>query len=334
MANSILSSIDPVRLTGFVREAYANRENGTLLLSTILPTQAIDDIEAEFASGGIGLRDAAVYRSFDAESPIAAKPGLAMNKVKLPPISVKSMLSEYERLKLQRASDERVRDAVNIDAGSLAEDVADRVELARSEALRTGQIVLAENGVFFTIDFGRAGSHAASAGTAWSTTASASPVTDLLACRTLIRAAGGNPDRILMNDTTYAKMIATDEVKAAASPTGTAGIPPSEAGVSTVLSAYGLPPVTVYVAVAQIAGSAAPIIPDDEVIMVATSQLGGVFTGRTADQLGDATLVNLPGGIVGRTWETPDPAAAWTKAAAIALPVLANPNLSVGLTVS
>ena len=333
MPLDLLSASDPVELTGYVRAAQAQLEQNKFLLSSLLPTQSIDDIEYRFYAGGAGLVDAATFRAFDAETPIGARRGAMRVSGELPPISRKIRMGEYDRLRLRRVSDEVLRQNVLNDAETMTEAVAARLELARSEALLTGQLVLAENGIAATVDYGRTSSHNATASTVWSTSASAVPITDLIAARELIRDAGGEVTDIFMNSQTYGELVATAQVKNLATGVVTPSIV-SDASVSQILAAHGLPPITVYSARVQVAGTATKVLGDGKVILADNSQLGAVLSGMTAEQQEYAGDVeSLEPGIFALAWKHPDPVAVWTKADAIALPVLANPDLSVGLTV-
>lgn len=333
MAQNLFDAIDPVRLTGYVRAALADLDTNRFFLADALPIRPVADIQAQFNAGGLGLAESATYRTFDAESPIGARPGMSETIIKLPPISQKVRLSEYDRLRMQNVSSDVLVSAVLDDADRLTQNVAARIELARSEALFAGSITLAENGVNATIDFGRTGSHDASAGTVWSTSASAKPISDLLAARDLIRDAGGEPDVIVMNSSVYAEMIATDQVKNLASSNGVNPSIVSDATMSSILTANGLPPVKVYSAKVKVSGSATKIVADDKVIMYDRDGLGDTFSGVTAEQLELDNLRSMEPGIVALATKEWDPVSVWTKAAAIALPVLANPDLSVGLSV-
>ncbi len=333
MAQDLFDAIDPVQLTGYVRSALADLEANRFFFADALPLRPVADIQAQFNSGGLGLAESAVYRAFDAESPIGARPGMSETIVKLPPVSQKVRLSEYDRLRMQNVSPDVLTSAVLDDAEALTRNVAARIERARSEALFAGSITLAENGVNATIDFGRTGSHNASAATVWSTSASATPVTDLLKARDLIRDAGGEPDMIVMNSSVYAEMIATDQVKNLASSNGVNPSIVSDATLSAILTANGLPPVKVYSAKVKVSGSSTKILADDKVVMYDRDGLGNTFSGVTAEQLELDELRSLEPGIVAVATKEWDPVSVWTKAVAIALPVLANPDLSVGLSV-
>lgn len=67
----------------------ADLEANRFFFADALPLRPVADIQAQFNSGGLGLAESAVYRTFDAESPIGARPGMSETIVKLPPVSQK-----------------------------------------------------------------------------------------------------------------------------------------------------------------------------------------------------------------------------------------------------
>lgn len=330
--------ITPTELTGFVREALADRQQNQFTLSRWLPNRLVDDLDYRFTRGGEGLVDAATFRSYDAESPIGARPGLSRVSGELPPISRKVRLGEYDRLR-QRHLDQQVTDALMTDAERMTRAVAARVEMARGDALTTGKVTIAENGVTATVDFGRAAGHTVTAATPWSTVASATPLADMITWRDTYRATNGeNPGVALISTTILGYLLRNAEIRAlAATVAGTPTIV-SQAAVAQVWEAYGLPPFEIYDAQVRVAGTATRIVPADKVLLLPAAgdtELGATLYGTTAESLDPAYGVegDEPG-IVAGVYSTQDPIALWTKAAAISLPILANPDLSFAADVA
>lgn len=336
--------ITPAELTGYVRAALADMERNQFTLSRWLPRRPVDDLLYRFVRGGEGLTEAATVRSYDAEAPIGARPGLTRITGELPPISRKVRLSEYDRLRLRR-DDQGIRTAILSDAERMARAVAARLEMFRGEALYRGQLVISENGVVATVDFGRAAGHTVSPGTVWSTVATATPLADLISWRdTYIATNGVAPGAILTSTTVLGYLLRNAEIRAIAATT--AGTPSivSQATVNAVFAAYGLPPIYIYDAQVKVAGSATRIIPADRLIMLPEpgspdnpdgNDLGATLLGTTAESLEpEYGLAGEEPGIVAGSYSTKDPVAVWTKAAAIGLPVLANPDLTLAADVA
>ncbi|MFC6885296.1 MULTISPECIES: major capsid protein [Actinomadura] len=327
--------IAPAELTGYVRQALADLEANQFTLSRFLPSEAIDDLDYRFTRGGEGLTEAASFRAYDAESPIGSRPGLTRVSGELPPISRKVRLGEYDRLR-QRRADQQVRDAILDDSERMTRSVAARVELARGEALYSGKLVINENGVIATVDFGRAPGHTVAPAILW-TAANAVPLTDLMAWRdTYVATNGSEPGVMLTSRRVMALLMRNAEMRNLVFPGGSQQPDiVTQTSLAAVLDAFGLPPIEVYDAQVRVGATATRVIPDDRVLLlpdpgsVDGDQLGRTLWGTTAESLEpDFAVSGDEPGIVAGSYSTKDPVAVWTKAAGIALPVLANPDLT------
>lgn len=339
--------VDPAEITGYARAALQDLEINRFTLSRWLPHRVIDDLQFRFTAGGEGLTEAATYRAFDTESPIAGRPGVTRVTGELPPISRKIRLGEYDRLRDARASDDRIRAALLDDGARMARAVAARLEMARGEALNTGALTLAENGVQATVTFGRAGGHSVTAAVLWSTIATAKPVSDLLSWKqTYIDANGEPPGALVTSTQVLSYLLQSAEVRGLLAANGVTPSVASATGLNTVLQAYALPPIYPYDVRVSVAGTPTRVIPANKVLLLPApvdsnsvdgTDLGAVLLGTTAEAMelgyGLAAGVDQPGLVTG-VYSTQDPVALWTKAAAIGLPVLANPNLSFSATVA
>lgn len=339
--------VDPAELTGYGRAALQDLEINRFTLSRWLPHRAVDDLMFRFTSGGEGLVEAATYRAYDTESPIAARPGVTRVSGELPPISRKIRLGEYDRLRAARASDERIREALLDDSTRMARAVAARLELARGEALVSGQLALAENGVTATVNFGRAAGHTVTAATLWSVIASANPVGDMLSWQqTYIDENGEPPGAAVTSTQVMSFLLQNANVRGLLAANGVTPSVASANGLNTVLQAYNLPPIYTYDARVKVGGVSTRVIAANRFLYlpapvdpnsVDATDLGAVLLGTTAEAMelgyGLAPGVEQPGLVAG-VYNTQDPVALWTKAAAIGLPVLANPNLSFSATVA
>ncbi|MGW3486553.1 major capsid protein [Streptomyces sp. NPDC001054] len=331
--------IQPAELTGYVRGALGDLPVNQFTLARWLPNNTIDDLEYRFTRGGEGLVQAATFRSYEAEAGIGARPGVTRVSGELPPISRKIRLGEYDRLRQRRAS-QGIRTAILADSVRMTRAVAARIELARGEALYSGKIVLAENGVTATVDFGRNAAHTVTAGTAWTNTAASTPVTDLLTWRDVYVATNGEePGAIVTSRRIVALLMQNAQIKGLAYPGNTNATLMTQTTINSVLEAFGLPPVYINDEQVRVGSTATRVIPDDRVLLLPapgtaddpdTTQLGATLWGTTAESLESEYGIEEgeEPGIVAGAYSTKDPVAVWTKAAAIALPVLANPDLS------
>lgn len=330
----------PAQLTGYVRAGLADQPVNRFALAQWLPNRTIDDLDYRYTKGGEGLIEAAQIRAYDAESPIGGRPGLTRVSGELPPISRKIRLGEYDRLRQRQDPNATIQVGIMDDAMRMARAVAARVEMLRGEALYTGKLTISENGVIATVDFGRAAGHTVTAGTPWSTVASATPLTDLLSwITTYIAANGVEPGAIITSTRVLNYMLQNTALRGLLAANGVTPSLISRQALEALFSAYGIPPLYVYDTQVNVSGAATRVIPDDRVVLAPapgdpndweSNDMGATFWGTTAESLEPAYGIESgeAAGIVAGAYHTEDPVAVWTKAAAISLPVLANPDLT------
>jgi hypothetical protein len=332
--------IEPVELTGYVRDFVADLPDNQFQLARWLPRRQIDDLEYRFTRGGEGLIEAATFRAYDAESPIGNRPGLTRVSGELPPISRKIRLGEYDRLRARSANAATIRDSILSDAERMSRAVEARLELARGDALVNGSVTISENGVVATISFGRSGSHTVAPGVLWSTIATATVLADLLSWQqTYITSNGEAPGSMVMSTTVLTYMLRNAEIRALVGSTLGAPSRVSQEQLRGILDDHGLPPWYIVDEQINVNGTPTRPIPIDKFLFLPApvdpndengTQLGATLHGTTAESLeADYGLTDSERpGIVAGAYRTDDPIAIWTKAAAIAVPVEANPNLS------
>jgi hypothetical protein len=340
----------PAEVTGYVRAAMADMAINAFTLSQYLPNEFVDDIEYRVAAGGTGLADAAAYRSYDAESPVGRRQTLIDVVGELPPMSLKTRSSEYDRLRMRKVTDQRIRDEIFNDARKLTRDIMARVELARGQTLVQGKTPVPELGT--TIDWKRSAAHTVTAATLWNAgSGTPDPLSDLMAWRdTYIATNGVEPGSLVVSRKVWNVMLRNQAVRNQLFPGVQQPSVVTTANLNEMLAAQGLPPVTVYQAQVRVNGVAQPVLDQNTALFLPApvnsnaedtgidedTQLGGVFWGTTAEALDPRYGIDesdLPGLVAGEFTEE-DPAGLWTKVASINLPVLANPNLSFAATVT
>jgi hypothetical protein len=328
--------LTPQELTGYVREALANLEINQFNLSRFLPTKPIDDLEYRYTQGGEGLVDAATFRAYDAESPIGKRPGATRVSGELPPISRKIRFGEYDRLRARKAGSDQFVAGILGDAERMARAIAARFELARGDALVNGSITLAENGLVATVSYGRSGSHSVSAGTVWSN-AAADIIADLMTWQaTYVATNGVKPGRLVGSTAIQGYLLKNTAIRAYVGSLAGSPAMVTVDQAQSVLAAFGLPPFETYDVQVNVNGAATRVVAADKLLMLPApangpdgTELGATLLGTTAESLEPGYgLSGVEAGIVAGSYRTEDPIAIWTKAAAIGLPVMVNPNLS------
>lgn len=334
----VLSSeyVAPAELTGYVRAALADLPQNAFGLSAFLPDVLTDDIDFRASVGGGGLNRAASFRAYDAESPISGRKGVSRISGELPPISEKRILGEYDRLKMRGLSD-GIKSVIFNDAVDLAKAIQTRLEIARGEALMDGKVTIEENGLALEADFGRKASHTVTAGALWGT--GGDPIADFLAWQAVYVATNGvRPGATLTSQEVVSALMRNAKIREYTLPAGSTQQIVTVDAINALLQSFGLPPLSVYEAqVDDGTGTAKSIIDPKKILFLppAGAKLGETLWGVTAESLDadyaiDAT--EAPGIVVG-SYSDKDPVALWTKASAIALPVVPNTNLTLAAKV-
>lgn len=331
----IYDLIDPQDLQGFVR----NLEFPEFALGQFLPQRDVADLEYRFIRNGLIDQDVAPFRSFDTESPIGRRQGITRVTGELPPISKKIRLGEEQRLRMEalRSGDNSGLVAqIYDDAAQMARSVQARLEQARGQALVEGQVVLNENGVQATVNFGRAGGHTVAPATLWSDTANSDPVADLMGwIETYVNTNGVAPGRILTSTAVVSNLLKNAKIRNYAATVLGAPQRVSRAALDQTLTDYALPAIETYDVSVRVNGVATRVIPADRVILLPPDgeTLGATLFGVTAEALelraAGVIVREQEPGITAVVDRTTDPVATWTKAAAIALPVVGNPDLTL-----
>lgn len=331
--------IDPADLVGYVRADVTNYEANTNLLSQVLPNQEVADIVVRFTAGSLALSDAAQFRSYDAETPIGRLPSRTRNVLELPPLGDKVRVGEYDRLRgMGQDSNDNV--LVSVQKVALAEGrkVADRIELARGQALVTGKLTINENGFNTVADFGRSGTHDVTASSYWSTS-SVNVLNDLATWQQVYTDdTGVAPGVMLMSTQVMMAIQASDVIRAAAGyRTSDTSVIASRQMVADVMTAYGLPRPVIYDKTVRVAGVNTRVIASNRVVFAPPlttapegTELGGTWWGRTLESMEPdyALAPQFQPGIVVGTYKEYDPLGVWVHSTAIGAPILANPDLT------
>jgi hypothetical protein len=328
--------ITPAELTGYAREALADRPINALQLSTYLPHQQVNDLVYRWAKGSTaGLVEAASFRAYDAEPKFGRRDGISRMTGELPPIGQQYLLGEYDSLRLRNAGQE-IRDLLLRDAARIARAIDTRFEFARAQALVEGKVTLAEDGVMAEVDFGRSATHSVAPGTLWSDLNSSTPLTNLQSWRdTYVDTNGQEPGIILTSTRVMNYLCRNVEVRGMVLPVGSTVAQVRRSDVNAVLTDFGLPQITVYDARAvDVSGVSRRFIADDKLLFLPPqgTQLGATLWGTTLEaqepEYGIAGGEH-PGLVVGAFKQKETPIRVFTIGSAIGIPLLGDPNMSM-----
>lgn len=339
--------ITPQELTGYARESLAAYEASRGTLAQFLPNREVADIAVRFVMGSKGLVDVADFRAYDAEPTIGTIPTRKRTTIELPAVGRNVPVSEYNQLRSRSASpsDEAVRGTILNATDVAVRAVADSIERVRGVVISTGVATITNEGGFTMADsFGRAGGHDVTAGTLWSTT-SADGLGNLTTWADTYRDDNGEPAGCILMSTRVLRLFSKlDQNKIQL--LNSASRPATATDVNAVVEGASLPPIVVYDRNVQVAGSKTKVLPDNKLFLLPApvdpnawqdTELGATYWGQTLTsseptyQLADS---EQPGLVVGAYRGEKPPMLAEVISDAIALPTLANADLSFAATVA
>lgn len=336
--------VDPAHLTGFVREVPTP---ANYTLNRWLPDRLIGDIEAVWDMMERTNR-AAMFRSYDAETPIGRRDTFERRRTALPPLGQKTVIGEEERLKLERIrsggnNTSTMVNAIYDDAVINTNATRARMELARGDVLTDGKFTLTgENGLTLEADFGVPAGHLVTASTLWSDHADSTPLVDLRSwADTYTDDAGEPPAFALTSRAVIGHLLQNESVRQLFS--SLAGTPSivTRTMLNQLLDAHDLPQLVEYHTLIDVAGTSTRPIPANRVVLLPQdpSSLGWTAWGITAEGLELASGDNpslefedLPG-LVGVVMKEGDPVRTWTKVTAVGMPVIVDPKRLMAATV-
>lgn len=218
-----LEELHPATLLGFVEDRLAAiHARANYLGPTILPARTIDDVGFEYIAGSGAAPVAAHIVEYDSPSPSARRVG-RLDRITGDLVTAKAKLEVNAKtlLKLNRAlsagSPEDIRRAVSAiydDVETVLSALAARVELMRWQALTTGQVTYAGNGVTIQLDYQLPGDNRFNASTPWTNLVNSTPLDDLMeACDTLERTTGVRPTRAVCHPNAWSLMVRSRQVR-------------------------------------------------------------------------------------------------------------------------
>lgn len=337
--------IDPATLTGYARASLADYEARKGTLARFLPNREVLDTVVRFVKGQSGLVPIANFRAFDAEPGIGKAPSGKRVTLELAALGQNIPVSEYRQLRARNASDEAIEQQIFNTTDIVVRAVSDAIERARGIALSTGKVTInptlfggPADGFQSEDDFGRSAGHTVAAAAAWST-AGVSRLADLQTWFDVYVATNGvEPGAMLMSTRVLRALMAGTEFQTQLINGGAR--PATRQQVQDILSGAGLPEIVVYDRRVSVGGTATAVIPDDRLLFLPTpvetddwqgTELGATFWGETLTATDAGWGIEegeTPGIVAGVYRGEKPPLIAEVVSDAIALPVLANADLS------
>jgi hypothetical protein len=263
--------VTPDALTAFVRNVPIP---GTLSLSTLFPTTQAQSNTIDWSEITSTNRTAR-FRSYDGRIHVSDRDGYSDKQVRMIPLSDSLNAGEYERLQLEFARTggtrrEALANAVYNDAQVLTGHVQNRMEQAVGDILVDGKLTINENGLITEADYGVPANQLITVGTAWTTTATAPALDNLIAALDVYVAANGTaPGSILTSRRVLRLMQTNAQLVGAAVGTASGKTRINLDELGSLFDAEGVPSgITVYDTVLDVDGVTTRVIPDDRLIFL------------------------------------------------------------------
>lgn len=322
----------PAQLTAVARAAYrAHVEKYST--AALLPSQANYTLDFTFGASDDVLPAAASFRSYSTESEVGTLAGGSTRQGKLPPISIRTPVDEFQQLFMYNQQD-GIGDAFEKRAIRNAQAVGSRIVLAQAEAIQDGKVTIAERQLTFEVNFARKAALTATAGTSWATVATATPLADLEAMRNVL---GKRIVKSIVSQqaATYLQTN-VDLIKTALGRGSDLPNRISWADVQAVFRDFNVGELEINTeTVVNRLGVEVPVYATDKVVVLAGTQVGSTELGVTAESLRADNGISqreAPGLFSGAK-EEDDPSGYNVLVSAIALPVARATNNTASLDV-
>ena len=299
---------------------------------TLFPAKPVNELSFEYFKDLNRLPVMASVQAFGAEAQIASRDGIEKISGEIPTIKRKIPLRGRELVALRRegAGDaELVRNQLYNDLDAMIDSVNARIEQMRIDAVATGRLVLNENGVVMTVDYGVPATHQVTlSGTdKWSDPA-ATPVTDMLEWQSQVRGdTGVELTRALTSNTVVAHLLKNAEVRKLIYGDNGGSRAVSLNQLNELMETMGLPRIATYdlqVRKQNADGTytSGRFFPENRFVMLPADPLGETLMGPTEDALLDPDIDTAEiAGIYAAVYkQSQDPPIIYTLASATAIP--------------
>lgn len=322
---------DLIKKNDYVEFSSNYNPTTSSLLDQLFPNEKTSNLKvatARVKKGNAPIM--ALVHSFDTEANIAERKPFEQIEVTKLLVKEKIQLNEeYAILADELKDNSSVKEYIFNDMGEMSDRVATRIKVMKAEALYDGKITIKENNVNTTIDFGLASDHKF----AWTWSTNASILANIKTLVDTATAKGYKLTRVVTSSKNIATMQNDANIRGAIFGANSAMIPTLAQLNNFMYQQYGL----VFVAFDDIYryrkadGTVASkrYIPDSKMIFFGgalTDTVGKCFYGITPTErnarLNATQSKNIY--IMNNVWDTEDPVATWTKAEAVAIPVIAD----------
>ena len=336
---NLLANINPADVIAFARAVPQPEDY--LLTREIVPNTEINNVKYRIKRS-TRFRGVAQFRAYDAETPLGRREvEHSVTEGMLPPVGQKLFVGELETILLsieRGADDQELVDELYNDTEANVQAIRARMELAAGDLLADRQFELQdENNLTLVADFGVGvgGGFSPVAGTFW-TDPAAKILDDELAWIQFLRDEGdGAPGDILTSSRVSALMARNHQYQEDYFGRGQSSYPTLTPGqVASVRASRGLPAVRTYDTRVRLNGQNIRVLPEDLYFLLpankrefAETQYGITAESVMLSRAGNPRIEreDQPG-IIATVREHDDPPQVWSRATAVAMPVMYAPK--------
>lgn len=329
--------VTPDDLMIFVRNVPVNRTGQTRRLLGMFSRRDVLSNEVDFGNI-IKTNRVARFRSWDGRIHVSNRDSGSQKRVELPPLSSSLSMGEYERLQLEFArtggtNTAALASSIYDDGETLTNEVLNRLELAWGDLLTDGKLTMLTSEGGLESDYQVPADQFITPSTPWTTTASATALSDLLSSYDLYVSRYGSAGQLLTSLRVQRLMTQNTEMIDAAvgAQTGRTRINLDE--LQGLLASEGLPPLAApFDESLDVDGVTTRVMADDKLVFLPPDldDLGETMMGITATSLelvasneSDLSFENAPG-IVGVVEKVGPPYRQFTFVDACGMPCLTD----------
>lgn len=336
MINELLKEFDIKKVLTYVRNR-APRED--YVGPVLFPERTTAEFSFEYFKDVNRLPVQATVQAFGAETPIASREGIEKVMGGIVKIARKINLDERYMIALRReglGDKALVSNAIFNDLDNLLKSVRDRQEAMRLEAVTTGKIVLNENGLQMTVDYGMPAGHKETLLTTskWDDFDDSQPITNIQTwVETIIDDTGVKPSRALTSNKVVNNLLRNESIRKMVWGDLGASRPLALPELNNLLAGMGLPVIATYDAKTRTENASTGALttgrffPENMFVLLPPDALGETLVGPTAESLMSLDIdVQEFAGVWGNVYQETDPPAIWTKVAMTTIPTFPGVN--------
>ena len=334
MPHPILKEFSKKKVLAYARNILEESHLGP----TLFPVETTNELTFEYWRALNILPVSASLQAYGAEAQIASREGAAKVSGEIPPIKRKIYLDERNMLALKRegAGDvDKVRNNLYNDIENMVMSVYTRIEALRMQALATGALTLAENGVLLNVNYGVPGGQqdVLGGGDRWSE--NTRTIIDNIQTWTnaVEQASGVRPTRALTSDTVTNLMLTDQTIREMIWGPAGDNRPVTMQEINRLLATMDLPQIGSYnrryrTQAEDGTFTTLRFFPNNMFVLMPPTKLGDTLMGPTAEAMLDDEVEGKDiGGIYANVSHENEPPMVWVKAAATSLPTFPAADL-------